>query len=186
MGSLAMCLDELKLRGEWRGDADAKLEKKSDEVLWGGISWIGLHMLGPSKDFFGRDYQNQWQIDLTDPNAKTLDGIGFYYDAWSLSRACNLLGATTLAGGVDWYSIVATKICDQQLKEGGWGLNNFPQRPADKSTLCNTAFAILVLTRASQPVMTQERRGKDAPPRGPSRTSEPKGDDPKKGPSTGD
>ncbi len=186
VGSLAICLDELKLRSEWRGDAEVKLEKKSDEVLWGGLSWIALHMLGPSKDFYGRDYKNQWQTDLTDVYAKTIDGVGFYYDAWSLSRACNMLGATILAGGVDWYSLVATKICDQQLKEGGWGLNNFPQRPQDKSTLCNTAFAILVLTRASQPVLTSDRRGKDAPPRGPSRTSEPGKDQPKKGPATGD
>jgi len=135
-----------------------------------------------------------------------------------LGRACTLLGATKLAGGNNWYDLVTQKICDKQMAQGGWGLldpvvpgtakkgEKAPEKKDEKvddkykpkPTLCNTAFAILALAKAAPAILSNERRGFDAPPRGPSKTSEPTAKpaeptpeptptpEPKKGPATGE
>jgi hypothetical protein len=160
LASLGICFDELMLRGEWtRGELEIELERYGDQVLWGGLSWLSVSMFKPAPG-----YKNRWEVDMTEPVSRTLDGIGFYYDAWSLSRACTQLGAVTLAGGNNWYEILSQKICDKQLPEGGWGLVNATPAKDAKATLCNTAFAILVLTRASQAVLSGERHQTITPP----------------------
>jgi len=193
LASLGVCFDELTLRGEWgKGEFDGELERYGDQVLWGGLSWLSLCMLKPAAK-----YKNRWQIDMTKPRSAALDGVGFYNDAWALSRACIQLGAVELAGGIDWYAVLAREICDRQLPDGSWGLENALPAGSRKPALCNTAFAILVLARAHQPVLSGERRGHDAPPRGPASTSEPgpkpaepapkpKTEEPEKTPTTGE
>lgn len=193
LASLGICFDELSLRGEWgKGEFDAELERFGDQILWGGLSWLSLCMLKPAAK-----YKNRWQSDMTKPRSAALDGVGFYHDAWALSRAGIQLGAIELAGGVDWYAVLAKEICDKQLPDGSWGLENAAAASSRKPALCNTAFAVLVLARAFQPVLSGERRGHDAPPRGPAKTSEPepkpsepvpkpKTEEPEKTPKTGE
>ncbi len=193
LASLGICFDELSLRGEWgKGEFDGELERFGDQILWGGLSWLSLCMLKPAAN-----YKNRWQADMTKPRSAALDGVGFYNDAWALSRASIQLGAVELAGGIDWYAVLARDICDKQLPDGSWGLENALAPSSRKPALCNTAFAILVLARAYQPVLSGERRGHDAPPRGPAKTSEPgpkptepapkpKTEEPEKTPTTGE
>lgn len=184
LASLGMCFDELMLRGDWaKTDVEAELEKFGDQILWGGLSWLSLCMLKPAEN-----YKNRWDVDMTRPRSAGVDGVGFYYDAWMLSRACVQLGAVTLTAGVNWYEVLANEICDRQLKDGSWGTRPAKDGANVRPALVNTCFAILVLTRAYQPVLSGERRGLDAPPRGPAKTGEPapKPADPKPKPKTGE
>ncbi len=213
LATIAVCFDELYLRGEWHGELETELERFGDHVLWGGLTWLSYSMFRR-----GSEFPNRWETDLTLPASSKFDGVGMYYDYWSLGRACTLLGATKLAGGNNWYDLVTQKICDKQMAQGGWGLldpvvpdtakkgEKTPEKKDDKSdnknkpkpTLCNTAFAILALAKAAPAILSNERRGFDAPPRGPSKTSEPTAKpaeptpeptptpEPKKGPATGE
>lgn len=204
VSSMALCFDELKLRGEWgKEEMDGELEKFSDHVLWGGLGWLAQRFLKPSAK-----YSNRWHDELTAPASASVDGVGFYYDAWSLERACVMTGATVLAGGVNWYEVLVDMICERQLGNGAWGLmtgvpqardarnNPIPAPAQERGTvaLVNTAFAVLTLAKAAPTVLSPSRRGPEAAPRvtpsprGPTSSpgeGKPDTGEPRKGPATG-
>jgi hypothetical protein len=61
-------------------------------------------------------------------------------------------GYELLHGGVDWYKIAARQIVDNQQESGSWG------------DVLGTSMAILVLRRASIPMVTQPPAPEPEPP----------------------
>ncbi len=164
VGTLATCLDELRLRGELQPDFEESIEKR----ICAALAFMGETYVGES-DLPG---------EAIGSLENATDGHGAYYNLYSVERGCSLAKVRKLNGTVDWYAIGAQLLIEAQNDDGCWGRNRRYGPDAAVSVtpaLVNTCMAILFLRRASMPVLTKHRERDKTPP-----------EDPKKGPITGE
>lgn len=166
MGSLAICLDQLRLRGELSQD----LEDSCEKAILGAALFMSHNFEPDAK----RPYGGIGQIETA------MDGHGAYYNLYSVERAASLASIRMLNGTVDWYGIGSRLLIEAQNDDGGWGQGrSFAGSKAAPATV-NTCMAILFLKRAAMPVLTDHKKRDKTPPP----AEEPK--EPKKeGPITG-
>lgn len=96
-------------------------EKRIDSAMNAGIAWL-------SKSF-----------TVTENPGK--DGWHYYY-LYGMERAASLIGLGNI-GPHDWYREAAEHLIEKQAPDGSW--------PRDKDVHVQTAFALLVLKRATVP-----------------------------------
>lgn len=129
-------------------------ELEADRCLWGVLAFVGnIH--------FNPDYA-ALKRELLPP--RSLDTWGHYYEIGSLGRACRASCTTTLSG-VDWFALTAEELLKLQEKEGRW-----PTKNAENCVVhdvSNTCFAMLFLKKFAPVVLSEQRRGVNAPPRKP-------------------
>lgn len=152
ISSLAICRDELKVRGELKQE----LERKIALTIHGAQAWLADNYVqyDPAANLFKRDSPYVWAE--WEEVETAWDGIGIYYDLYSVERAGVLAGITLLKGEVDWYEVGAEGLVQSQRAAGDWcGRVN----DADNQTpqIINTAMAILFLKRAAPPVIAEPR-----------------------------
>ncbi len=149
IGSLAICLDELKSR-------DALDQKFEFE--------IARHIHGAQLRLAATYYTPEMLARADGQVMKSCsDGIGTYYNLYSVERGCELAGLRKLSNGLDWYMIGAEALIEAQNLDGSWS-NGQGFRPdmGPTSNLINCAWAILFLKRAAPPVFTDHvRRDRD-------------------------
>ncbi|MBP9890955.1 MAG: hypothetical protein KBG84_03560 [Planctomycetes bacterium] len=165
VSSLAICMDELRLRGE----LTPKLEQDINRRIAGALMYM----------------RHEFHIDdscravhAATGGAPLWDGCGFYYDLYSTERACELLKLRELPGEFDWYRVGAELLCYSQEIDGSWKADNVTERteaepaangaPAATRNIpqsANICMAILFLKRAAMPILTDHRRFDKSKPR---------------------
>ena len=182
ISSLAIAHDELKVRGK----LDKALGRKIGLTIHGAQYWLASNYvtvdesngsLKRVKPFVWSGIYDQW------------DGIGLYYDLYSVERACVLSGITTMGRDVDWYAIVAEGLVNTQRAQGDWTQSTAETDEDDKRVIqtINTSWAILILKKGCLPIVAEPKlREPRQQPRNPI-TNGPKDkpDDNPKGPVTG-
>ncbi|MCC7507906.1 MAG: hypothetical protein IT464_00855 [Planctomycetes bacterium] len=145
IGSLAICLDELKSR-------DA-LEQKFEFEIARHIHGAQLRL---AATYYTPEMLTQGDGQLMKISG---DGIGTYYNLYSVERGCELAGLRKLSNGLDWYMIGAEALIEAQNLDGSW-TDGRGFRPGMEPTpnLINCAWAILFLKRAAPPVFTDHVR----------------------------
>lgn len=167
MGTLAMCIDQLRLRGELAKDVEDQCEK----AILGAALYISTQY-APAND----PRQTLGGIGRLD---MAQDGHGAYYNLYSVERGCSLAKIRMLNGTVDWYAIGARLLIDAQNDDGSWSQGRAYGRGASTPAAVNTCMAILFLRRAAMPVLTDHKKRDKTPDEAP--PEEPK----KEGPITG-
>lgn len=145
IGSLAICLDELKSR-----DAlDSKFEFEIARHIHGAqLRLSGTYYTEEQLSRAGYAIMNQGY-----------DGHGTYYNLYSVERGCELADLRRI-GNIDWYVVGAEALIEAQASDGSWGGGRLLGGRADlaKPSLINCAWAVLFLKRASPPVFTDHKR----------------------------
>jgi len=146
IGSLAICLDELDVRGE--------LDRDLAEQIVGKMKGAEVYMRSrfPTPD--------QMQADDYAMFGRGTDGWGIYYNLYAVERACVLAHIHKIGDELDWYRIGAEALLVSQRDNGSWSLPEVPpQVPPDSvPNVVNISKAILFLRRAAPPVITEHRR----------------------------
>lgn len=163
MGTLAICLDQLRLRGELAPEMEEKCERA---ILAAGIYMAHNYEPDPKKPYGG--------IGAIDT---AIDGHGAYYNLYSVERGASLARIRMLNGKVDWYGIGSRILIDVQNEDGSWGQGRSVGRGNTLPATVNTCMAILFLKRAAMPVLTDHKTRDKTPP--------PKDEPKKEGPITG-
>lgn len=160
IGSLTICMDELKVRGKLGSD----------------LAWrIELHLHGAQQYMAGMYYKPEdFDADGRSPLDRTSDGWGGFYNLYSVERACLLAGWRTIGDNIDWYRIGAEALIDAQFEDGSWdaATYNWGRNDGKPVATINTCMAILFLKQAALPVITehkkrQQQREQDQPPGAP-------------------
>jgi len=148
ISSLTVCMDELKVRGKLGRD----------------LAWrIALTIHG-AQHFMAAQYYKPANFENEERNVLTQsgDGMGGYYNLYSVERACMLAGLSRIGSdSVDWYQIGANALLDAQQDDGSWDGNVWWSRNADQPQvrgMINTCMAILFLRQASLPVITEHKK----------------------------
>ncbi|MBE7492350.1 MAG: hypothetical protein HS108_11410 [Planctomycetes bacterium] len=164
-GSLSICMDELRLRGE----LDDKLEREINRRVAGALMYI-------RHEYFTDDACRA--VHAATGGSPLWDGCGFFYDLYSTERCCELLKVRELPGQLDWYRVGADLLCYTQNVDGSWRTDNLPERtetvpsadgkPATQRLIpqmANICMAVLFLKRAAVPVFTDHRKFDRSKPR---------------------
>jgi hypothetical protein len=143
IGTLAICLDELDVRG--------RLPRELAHEITKAIRGAEVYMMSKYPD---EDAMQRQAFD------RAGDGWGIYYNLYAVERACVLAHIRLLDGEVDWYRIGAEALVDNQPEDGGWSSQvvELPRRNFQRANVVNVAKAILFLRRAAMPVITEHRR----------------------------
>lgn len=152
ISSLAICRDELKVRGELKQE----LERKIALTIHGAQAWLAGNYVqyDARAGVIRRDTPYCW--DNLDFSESHWDGVGLYYDLYSVERAGVLAGITLLKGEVDWYEAGAEGLVGTQRAGGDWS-GRTEEKDGDPPQIINTAMAILFLKRAAPPVIAEPR-----------------------------
>ncbi|CAG0949215.1 hypothetical protein PLCT2_00083 [Planctomycetaceae bacterium] len=147
---LALCLDELSLRAELTSET----ELETDRCLWGTLAFLGNIHFNPAYAAAKRELV---------PSG-SLDAWGYFFDIASLGRACAASSTKTLSGA-DWFKLKSEEILKQQHKDGGWHSKGSKRKASGDHEVVNTCFAMLFLKKFVPLILSESRRGPDAPPR---------------------
>lgn len=160
IGSLTICMDELKVRGKLGSD----------------LAWrIELHLYGAQQHMAALYYKPEdFDADGRSPLDRTSDGWGGFYNLYSVERACLLANWRTIGDNIDWYRIGADALIDAQFEDGSWDAvtYNYGRNDGKPVATINTCMAILFLKQAAMPVITehkkrQQQREQEQPPQTP-------------------
>jgi hypothetical protein len=162
MGSLAICIDELRLRGELASD----LEDQCEHAILGAAAYISENYKSDPNSPYG----GIGSLEIA------TDGHGAYYNLYSVERGASLANLRLLNGKTDWYDIGSRLLIDAQNEDGSWAQSRSFVGGATHTAVVNTCMAILFLKRASMPVLTDHKKREQPPAK-----EEPK----KEGPITG-
>lgn len=166
VGTLALCLDELRLRGEMQPEMEDNIERR----IHGALVFMAEKYVTTDSGIY----------DGIGSLEQSSDGSGAYYNLYSVERGCSLARVRMLNGAVDWYRLGANLLIDAQQDDGSWGRTGYMGRQTSPQ-LVNTCMAILFLKRASLPVLTEHRnREKNPPPQEPGKKEGPITGEPKK------
>ncbi|MCB9935702.1 MAG: hypothetical protein H6840_08425 [Planctomycetes bacterium] len=171
VSSLAICRDELKVRGV----LDDSLERKIEITVMAATHWL-------SRYYFGLDAD---KLLVNNPAIHR----DLYYNLYSVERA-GVLAETPLFGGeLDWYAIGASALVTHQQSDGSWGLpvSGTEEKDRDyRANVLNIAWAILFLKKAALPMVGEPKRPTPPPKEPPSpTTNNPKPKPEPKSPTTG-
>ncbi len=137
VASLSVCREYLR---EKRPSAyTLSMDQKMERGIQDGIAWLAHHFAVdrlPDPEGFASSHQK---------------GLYHYYYLYTLERACGLSGAVRV-GDWSWYFEGARYLLEAQQRDGGWPERSdvSRERQAD-SVLLNTCFALLFLSRFSDP-----------------------------------
>lgn len=166
MGSLAICIDELRLRGELPSD----MEDQCERCILGAAAYVAEKYVADPKQPYG-----------TIGSLETAtDGNGAYYNLYSVERGSSLSHLKLLNGKCDWYEIGSRLLIDAQNEDGSWCQSRSFGRSGVQPAVINTCMAILFLKRAALPVLTDHKKREQPPAKEP-----PKEEPKKEGPITG-
>ncbi|MCB9935701.1 MAG: hypothetical protein H6840_08420 [Planctomycetes bacterium] len=168
ISSLAICRDELKVRGELKQD----LERKIALTIHGAQAWLAgnYFQYDARAGAFRRDTPYVWaEYEFLET---AWDGVGLFYDLYSVERAGVLAGISLLNGHTDWYEVGAEGLVQTQRAAGDWN-GRVNEKDGDVPQIINTAMAILFLKKAAPPVISDPRVREPRTPPGPV-TGEPK------------
>ncbi|GIK53172.1 MAG: hypothetical protein BroJett014_21450 [Planctomycetota bacterium] len=160
--SLAICMDELRLRGSLEKDLEKEINRR--------IAGLLLYL------------RHEYYVDescrvfhVATGGAPLWDGCGFFYGLYSTERCCELLKVRMLPGELDWYRVGADLLCYSQEEDGTWKTDNLPNRalspraggggPEFTPQSANICMAILFLKRAAMPIITDHRKFDKSKPR---------------------
>lgn len=149
VSSLAVCRDELKIRGA----LDRDLERSVALTLHGAQHWMATNYYEERDGNYFHKRIKDWTDSYYD-----FDGVGLYYDLYSIERACVLAGLETIGFDVDWYAVGARGLLATQRKQGDWTLpvpKGMKSRPEPQTI--NTAWAILFLKKAAPPIVADPK-----------------------------
>lgn len=147
ISSLTVCMDELKVRGKLGRDMAWRIAL----TIHGAQHFMAAQYYKPA------DFENETRNMLTQSG----DGMGGYYNLYSVERACMLAGFSRIGTDVDWYRIGADALLDTQQDDGSWDGNSHWGRNADQPRvrgMVNTCMAILFLRQAAMPVITEHKK----------------------------
>ncbi|MCA8914237.1 MAG: hypothetical protein KDB90_02405 [Planctomycetes bacterium] len=150
VSSLAICRDELKVRGL----LDDDFARKIDTSILGAQLWM-------SKNYYTLDGDRY----LVRHNGIHRDP---YYNLYSVERAGVLTGSPLWGNGLDWYAIGAASLIALQAADGSWSYLMHEDKESVREFTADPvsiAFAILFLKRAALPLIgTPPRKPIDTPP----------------------
>jgi len=132
---LAVGRDILTAADSWN---DKVMDGKVRRAMWSGLGWL----------------QANW--DVWDNPGQ--NGSWIFYWLYGLERAAQLCGVDYV-GLRDWYVEGATRLMEDQRKDGSWPLKPRSKRPDSEnerwqSDQVDTCFAILFLTRSTPKIET--------------------------------
>ncbi|HVG93892.1 MAG TPA: hypothetical protein VND21_05560 [Planctomycetota bacterium] len=130
IAALAIGRDMLMKPERWSGYTD-ELDRKVGRAVQDGFSWLDKH----------------FAVDHNPPRGAP---AWHYYYLYGLERAC-VFGGRTHVGDHDWYIEGAKYLVGSQRPEGLWSTGAIGARELSPSDICDTAWAILFLKRATRP-----------------------------------
>jgi hypothetical protein len=130
IAALAIGRDMLMKPERWSGYTD-ELDRKVGRAVQDGFAWL----------------DQNWAVDRNPPRGAP---AWHYYYLYGLERACAFAGRTHV-GAHDWYVEGARYLVEQQKSDGRWATGALGAREVEASDLCDTAWAILFLKRATRP-----------------------------------
>jgi len=132
IGTLAICRDALLRPERFSGYAD-DLDRKVKRSVQDGFAWLDKH----------------WSVEFNPPRG----GPNWhYYYLYGLERACTY-GDREHVGNHDWYAEGALYLVGKQLEDGHWDSGVIGVKEVGPSVLCDTAWALLFLKKATRPVI---------------------------------
>lgn len=138
ISSLMICRDELKVSGLLRQD----MERRMLLTVAGALHWVGEH---------SESYRFSRGVRL-EPLA-TADGLGLYYDLYSVERAGVLSGMRVMSD-FDWYREGTEMLLAAQAGDGRWPTLADQHEPR----MVDACFAVLFLKRAAVPMHEETRQ----------------------------
>jgi hypothetical protein len=134
IGIVAICNDAL-LRPRRIPAYDTTLERKAQQAVQDGFCWL----------------DKNWTVER---NPGPAAANWHHYYLYGLERAA-VLGGRDLVGLHDWYVEGARHLVGTQKGDGSWRTGALgeadPQNGYEASDLCDTAWAVLFLARATRP-----------------------------------
>ncbi len=127
---LAICRDALLKPTRYGGYTD-DLDRKVGRAVQDGFTWLDAN----------------WAVDYNPPRGAP---AWHYYYLYGLERAAAYAGRMHV-GAHDWYLEGAKLLLAQQKPEGRWSTGAIGAREITPSDLCDTAWAILFLKKATRP-----------------------------------
>ena len=134
-GVIALCVCKLGLEGTpWY----KKNGKRLEQAIRDGVAWLAHH----------------WTLDKN-PNSTSEDAWRYYY-FYGVERV-GALALVRKIGDHFWYEEIANRVLSEQQPDGSWageqGTAPAGIRPFQHGPLWNTCFAILILKRATPPIV---------------------------------
>jgi hypothetical protein len=128
---VAICNDAL-LRPARSPLYDAQTERTTQRAVQDGFAWL----------------EKWWTVERN-PGRDAPDW--HYYWLYGLERAC-VFGGRELVGPHDWYLEGAALLLKQQRADGSWETKGLGAQEYAANAVCDTAWAILFLKRATRPL----------------------------------
>ncbi len=132
IGTLAISRDAL-LKPERFSAYNDELDRKVKRSVQDGFAWL----------------DRNWSVEFNPPRG----GPNWhYYYLYGLERACTY-GDRQHVGNHDWYAEGALYLVGKQLEDGHWSSGVTGVKEVGPSDLCDTAWALLFLKKATRPVI---------------------------------
>jgi len=131
IATLAICRDAL-LKPERFSTYTDELDRKVQTAVQDGFAWLDLN----------------WAVDRNPPASAP---AWHHYYLYGLERAC-VFGGRDRIGKHDWYAEGAAVLVAKQQANGKWSTGAIGAKELDPSDICDTAFALLFLKRATRPL----------------------------------
>ena len=131
ISALAICRDIL-MKEKYTGYTD-ELERKVSRSVQDGFAWLDA----------------KFAVDKNPPPGSP---AWHYYYLYGLERAC-MFGGRDRIGKHDWYAEGAQVLVGAQKGDGRWSTGALGASELAPSDLCDTAWALLFLKRATRPMI---------------------------------
>lgn len=129
---LAICRDALTKPSKFGGYGD-DLDRKVGRSVQDGFAWLDKH----------------FAVEFNPPRGAP---AWHYYYLYGLERACAYAGREHV-GKHDWYVEGAEYLVGKQQADGRWSTGAIGANEISPSDLCDTAWALLFLKKASRPTV---------------------------------